>query len=178
MAGGGRGQSPAVSRNLTIVSHLHIRHGPRLDAGTSGKASQAPNCPFLWPPSILVTPVHHNLVHPSKCQLYSSTQSWVVRAEKVCVAGFSHSLHPPDAPLTSSSTIQPSELSHLQNLEPVTCTCTKFTSIHLLLSLAPNSCSCSSLNYGSYPHLHCWQLKHQSSSICGYSLDWDRPKLG
>ena len=165
MAGGGRGQSPAVSRNLTIVSHLHIRHGPRLDAGTSGKASQAPNCPFLWPPSILVTPVQHNLVHPLKMaaiQLHSKLGGQ--GRESLCGS--------------SSPTIQPSELSHLQNLEPVTCTCTKFTSIHLLLSLAPNSCSCSSLNYGSYPHLHCWQLKHQSFSICGHSLDWDRPKLG
>ena len=113
--------------------------------------------PQFWWPLCTTT-----LCTPSKWQLYSSTQSWVVRAEKVCVAGFSHSLHPPDAPLTSPSTIHPSDLSHLQNLEPVTCTCictcTKFTSIHLLLSLAPNSCSCSSLNSGFNPYFH-WQLK-------------------
>ena len=49
--------------------------------------------PQFWWPLCTTT-----LCTPSKWQLYSSTQSWVVRAEKVCVAGFSHSLHPPDAP--------------------------------------------------------------------------------
>ena len=163
MAGGGRGQSPAVSRNLTIVSHLHIRHGPRLDAGTSGKASQAPNCPFLWPPSILVTPVHHNLVHPLKMaaiQLHSKLGGQ--GRESLCGRFQPFSASTWCTPLTPPPTIQPSELSHLQNLEPVTCTCictcTKFTSIHLLLSPAPNSCSCSSLNSGFNPYFH-WQLK-------------------